>query len=85
MFAVNVDNGIFASPNDEDITQAIKDLKTIKCDIEDQGELSNNLGVNIKQEQEITYLTQPHLIDQIVRTKEYYLKRMINLILYHRL
>ena len=66
MFAVYVDDGIFASPNDEDINQAINDLRSIHCDIEDQGELSDYLGVNIKQNQGVTYLTQPHLIDQII-------------------
>ena len=66
MFAVYVDNGIFTSLNDEDINQAIIDLKNIQCEIEDQGELSDYLGVNIKQRQGTTYLTQPHLINQII-------------------
>ncbi len=51
MFAVYVDNGIFTSLNDEDINQAITDLNNIQCEIEDQGELSDYLGVNIKQRQ----------------------------------
>ncbi len=70
IFTIYIDNGVFASfasPLDDNITQALKDLKRIGCDIEDQGELSDYLGVNIKQKQGIAHLMQPHLIDQIIK------------------
>ena len=67
LFVLYVDNGIFALPNDKDITQAINDLKKANCDIEDQDELSNYLGVHITRKDDMTYLTQPHLIDQIIK------------------
>ena len=66
LFAVYVDDGIFASPNAKDIDEAIKDLRRIQCDIEDQGELQDYLGVNVMRDSEGIHLTQPHLIDQII-------------------
>ena len=66
LFAIYVDNGIFASPNADDIDAAIKELQGINCDIEDHGSLSNYLGVNAKHTDQGIYLTQPQLINQII-------------------
>ena len=47
MFVVYVDDGIFVSPNNQHITDAIQELKHQKLDIEDQGDLNDYLGVNV--------------------------------------
>jgi hypothetical protein len=42
-----VDDGIFISPDQEGIDKAIKDLQNRKFDMEDQGQLTDYLGVNV--------------------------------------
>ena len=66
LFAVYVDDGIFASPSDDEITKAIADLRSLQCDIEDQGDIEDYLGVNVMRDSEGIHLTQPHLVDQII-------------------
>ena len=46
IFFIYVNDGIFTSPIDSEIDQAIKDIGT-KVEIEDQGTLNNYIGVNI--------------------------------------
>jgi hypothetical protein len=47
IFVVYVDDGIFASPSQKAIDQAIKELKE-QFDMEDQGSITDYLGVNIE-------------------------------------
>ena len=65
IFVVYVDDGIFASPNNQAIDQAIADLRAANYDIEDQGTLADYLGVNVEtlKDGQIK-LSQPLLIDQ---------------------
>jgi hypothetical protein len=61
-----VDDGIIAGPSKEEIDKVIVDLQTL-FKVSDKGNLTNYLGVNIKQQDDRTIkLTQPHLIDQII-------------------
>ena len=75
MFVVYVDDGIFVSPNNKHITDAIQELKHQKLDIEDQGDLNDYLGVNVTTlENGDIKLSQPHLIDQITKESKVNLK-----------
>ena len=65
MFMVYCESGIFASPTLEEIDQATASLQNSKCNIEDQGNLNDYLGVNVHVTEQGTFLTQPHLINQI--------------------
>jgi hypothetical protein len=66
IFIVYVDDGIFASPSQKAIDQAIKELKQ-RFDMEDQGSITNYLGVNVQHlPNGAIKLSQPHLIDQII-------------------
>jgi hypothetical protein len=47
IFIVYVDDGIFASPSQKAIDQAIKELKQ-RFDMEDQGSITDYLGVNVE-------------------------------------
>ncbi len=67
LFEVYVDNGIFTSPNDEDTTKDMSDLRSSNCNIEDQGGIEDYLGVNIMQDLTGIHLIHPHLMDQIVK------------------
>ena len=68
IFLVYVDDGIFASPDASEVDKAIKELREIGFDIEDQGSLTDYLGVNVERLPDGRIkLSQPHLIDQIIR------------------
>jgi hypothetical protein len=67
IFVVYVDDGIFASPDNAAIDDAIRDLRNARLDLEDQGSLNDYLGVNIERLPDGKIkLSQPHLIDQII-------------------
>ena len=66
IFAIYVDDGIFASPETKDIDEAIHKLCKSNCNIDDQGNLNDYLGVNVRVTDDGILLTQPHLIDQII-------------------
>ena len=75
MFVVYVDDGIFVSPSDQHITDAINELKQQKLDIEDQGDLNDYLGVNVTTlKNGDIKLSQPHLIEQIIDESKVNLK-----------
>eukprot|EP00957_Ditylum_brightwellii_P009159 692943-Ditylum_brightwellii.AAC.1 len=46
IFCFYVDNGIFVVPDDDQINQAIKDLKELESDIEEQRDITDYLWVN---------------------------------------
>ena len=67
IFIVYFDDGIFASPNNQAIDQAITDLQAANYDIEDQGTLADYLGVNVETLKDVRInLSQPLLIDQLL-------------------
>jgi hypothetical protein len=67
LFIVYVDDGIFASPSEAAIQEAIEQLKQT-FDIEDQGSITDYIGVNVERLPNGSLkLSQPHLIDEIIR------------------
>jgi hypothetical protein len=73
IFLNYVDDGIFACADEKKIDKAIKDLSDpLKAKasfvIEDQGNIADYLGINFEKITETKIkLTQPHLIDQIIK------------------
>jgi hypothetical protein len=68
LFIVYVDDGIFASPSNSAILQVITELQDIGFVIEDQGQITDYLGVNVEHLSDGRIkLSQPHLIDDILR------------------
>ena len=67
IFVIYVNDVIFVSPSHTSIDQAIMEIG-LKFDIDDQGTLNNYIGLNIESllDNKIK-LSQPHLIDQIVK------------------
>ena len=49
IFMVYVDDGVFLGNNDSKLQDAIKDIKDLGLNIEDQGHPAGYLGVNIKK------------------------------------
>ena len=68
LYALYTDDSILAGPNQDEIDQVIKDIKAANLDITEEGTLEDFLGVNIDQKEDGSiHLTQPHLIDQILK------------------
>ena len=68
LYVLYTDNSILAGPNKDEIEQVLKELKEAKLDITDEGDVKDFLGVNIKKQNDGTiHMTQPHLIDQILK------------------
>ena len=68
LYVVYTDDSILAGPSEKDIDQIIKDPRKAKLDLTIEGDLQDFLGVNIEKKKDGTiHLTQPHLIDQILK------------------
>ena len=68
IYVLYTDDSILASPDQKEIDQIIVDLKKAKLDITVEGDLQDFLGVNIDKRPDGTiHMTQPHLIDQILK------------------
>jgi hypothetical protein len=62
------DDSILAGPCQKEIDQVVKDLKMANLNVTDEGDIQDFLGVNIdKKEDGTIHLTQPHLVDQILK------------------
>jgi hypothetical protein len=67
IFLCYIDDGIFASPKDAIIDAAIKELQE-RLELIDEGQLSDYLKVNVTVDDDGNFhLTQPHLIDQVLK------------------
>ena len=68
MYVLYTDDSILAGPDLKEIDQAIKKMRKAKLNITIEGDLEDFLGVNIDRKEDGTiHLTQPHLIDSILR------------------
>ena len=62
-----IDDRIIISPNAKDIDATIKEIQ-VNYDVTDEGDIDDYLGVKIqRQENNTITLTQPHLIDSILK------------------
>jgi hypothetical protein len=67
VFMIYVDNGIFAGPDRSKIEMLIKEMQK-KFNLTDEGDLKEYLGVLVeKQSDGRTKLSQPQLVEQILR------------------
>ena len=68
MYVLYTDDSILAGPNRPELLKIIEDIRKAKLNITVEGDLQDFLGVNIDRKPDGTiHLTQPHLIDQIVK------------------
>ena len=68
MYVLYTDDSILEGPDKDEIDQCIKDIQDAELDITIKGNLQDFLGVNINRKEDGTvHLTQPHLIDQILK------------------
>jgi hypothetical protein len=67
IFFCYVDDSVLIDPVASEIDRAIDELRALKYDITDEGEIDDYLGVKIERLQDGTIkMSQPHLIDQIL-------------------
>ena len=68
MYVLYTDDSILAGPDREELKQVIADIQAAGLDVTEEGDIEDFLGVNIDKVDEDTFhLSQPHLIDQILR------------------
>jgi hypothetical protein len=68
MYVLYTDDSILAGPDEAEIDKVIEDIKQAGLDITIEGDLQDFLGINIdRKEDGSIHLTQPHLIDQILK------------------
>ena len=67
MYLLYKDDFILAGPDKEEIAQGIKYLKYANLDVTYEGNMEDFLGINIQGKDEEIHLTQPHLIEQIIK------------------
>jgi hypothetical protein len=71
IFILYVDDGIFVGDNDDELTQAIRDIQQTGLAIKDQGHTADYVGVSIKKHKDGSYeLSQRALIDSIIKDCE---------------
>jgi hypothetical protein len=68
MCVLCTDNSVLAGPDKAKTNQIIKEMQKAKLNITVEGDLEDFLGINIDRRKDgTTNLTQPHLIDQILK------------------
>ena len=68
IYMLYTDDSILAGPCQKEIDQVVIDLKRAGLNVTDEGDIQDFLGVNItKQKDGHIKLTQPHLVDQILK------------------
>jgi Reverse transcriptase (RNA-dependent DNA polymerase) len=68
MYVLYTDDSVLAGPNRKEIDRVIKDIQKVKLNITVEGDTQDFLGINIdRKEDGSIHLTQPHLIDSIVK------------------
>ena len=67
VYILYTDDSILAGPDPEEIEQLLKDLKNSNLEVTDKGNIENFLGVNIERKEGKIKLSQPHLIEQVIK------------------
>lgn len=76
MYVLYTDDSILAGPSKSEIDEVIELIRKAKLDITVEGDLTDFLGVHIERKQDNTIsLTQPQLIDQILKDIHLYDQR----------
>ena len=66
MYVLYTDDSILAGPSEEELEQAIQDIRSTQLEITEEGSVADFLGVNIKRDGDLFHLTQPKLIESIL-------------------
>ena len=68
MHILHTDDSILAGPDEEELNQIIRDLKRVKLNVTEEGDIQDFLGINIRNDKNgKIHMVQPHLIDQIMK------------------
>ena len=68
IFFFYVDDGMFLCPDKDKVDDTIQELRDAKLEMEDQGDLTDYLGINFTYQKDgSVIISQPQLIDQIIK------------------
>ena len=67
VYILYTDDSILAGPDPEEIEQVLKDLKKANLEVTDKGNIEDFLGVNIERMEGKIKLSQPYLIEQVIK------------------
>ena len=67
VYILYTDDSILAGPYPEEIEQVLKDLKKSNLEVMDKRNIEEFLGVNIERKEGKIKLSQPHLIEQVIK------------------
>ena len=67
VYILYTDDSILAGPDPEEIEQVLKDLNKANLEVTDGGNIEDSLGVNIERKEWKIKMSQPHLIDQVIK------------------
>ena len=67
IYVLYTDDYILAGPDQEDIEQVIRYLRKANLEVTYEGNIEDFLGVNIERKEGKIKLSQPHLIEQVIK------------------
>ena len=67
VYILYTDDSILVGPVPEEIEQVLKDLKKENLEVTNEGNIEDLLGVNIESKEGNIKLSQPHLIEQVIK------------------
>jgi hypothetical protein len=68
LYVLYTDDSILAGPDEDKLNTIVEEMKSNGLDLTVDGDISDFLGVNIRKDEDGTvHLTQPHLIEQILK------------------
>ena len=67
VYILYTDDYILAGPDPEEIEQVLKDLRKANLEVTYEGKIEDFLGVNIESKEGNIKLSQPHLIEQVIK------------------
>jgi hypothetical protein len=67
LYVLYIDDSLVTSSSERDLDQALSDMKQVGLDLTIEGDLGDFLGVQIDRQQDTVHLSQPHLIEQILK------------------
>jgi hypothetical protein len=67
IYVLYCDDSILCSESDDELDKAVADIKSTGLDLTDEGDIGDFLGVKMERKGDEMHLSQPHLIDLIIK------------------
>jgi hypothetical protein len=67
LYVLYTDDTILASPNAKELDKIVEDMRRVGLKLTEEGDLSDFLGVQLERKGNRVHMSQPHIIDQILK------------------